>query len=313
MGGLGRLFTKIIPIITLVCFLCLGITITFANLNQPNLTYLTTETINVGTEENPNNITYYNLNTIEYMSNMKVDILKQATENTIDTNTYQATINRFNEIWENGYNIGDVLDTIANAILLVINSLIIVINIIILPLRIISGLLLTAFTLIGININNGVIVIPLLKGILNNLAIPLISPTATKDKYINDLTNTQWYLTTLPPLNNMERYEVVINFKATFNNRQLYFWKYEFGKNAFGTYYVYYYVNGQQTDRRTIYWGEWKDQTARTITITDNNYTEEQVQTMTYELSKFFNLVNNRQIESTPVENETKSYIRYAI
>ena len=59
MGGLKSLFTKLIPIVFLICFICLGITHTFATANVNNLTYMSQETYNIGTEENPEQFTYY--------------------------------------------------------------------------------------------------------------------------------------------------------------------------------------------------------------------------------------------------------------
>lgn len=198
MGGLQRLFLRITPIIMLICFICFGITHTFQQEGQANITYLTHETIEVTadnplTEENEQvTIENYIFDFKSYRDNIDINILKRATTNVIDLQAYQNTLDNFNTIWENGYNPGDILLTLGNASLLIINTLILPINIILTPLRIISGILLTAFSLIGININRQTPIINTLNAILDKATINMINPTFNKELY-QDLANTRWY------------------------------------------------------------------------------------------------------------------------
>ena len=193
MGGLGRLFSRIIPIIMLVCFVCLGITHTFNQIGAENHTYLTNETINVGTQENPNNITYYNFDVISYVNNVNIDILKEATNKVIDTETYKDNFESFNILWNDGYQLGDVSNTILNSVILVINTLITTINLVLFPVRIIAGILLTGMSLVGINISTQGIIVNSLKALLTSLAIPLIIPTTSKQD-ADIINGTTWQL-----------------------------------------------------------------------------------------------------------------------
>ena len=147
MNGLQRLFLRITPIIMLICFICFGITHAFQQEGQANITYLTHQTITI---DDNNTITTTDDLTIEnyefdftaYRTNIQnSNILKRAVTNTIDTQTYKEVIERFNTIWQDGYQFLDGVHTIVNALVLVVDSLIIPINVVITPLRIIAGVL----------------------------------------------------------------------------------------------------------------------------------------------------------------------------
>lgn len=218
MGGLQRLFLKITPIIMLICFICFGITHAFQEERQPNITYLTHETIEViadnpVTEQNEQvTIENYNFDFQSYRDNIDIDILKRATTNVIDVKSYKDTLDEFNNIWEDGYQFGDGIQTIVNAVILVINTLIMPINIIIAPVRVIAGILLTGISLVGIDINRNTAIITSLNAILDNLAIPLINPTFNKDD-IRNMTGEVWRFN-----NNMYGDYAVYEFEFTANN-----------------------------------------------------------------------------------------------
>lgn len=191
MGGLQRLFLRITPIIMLICFVCLGITHTFQQEGQPNITYLTTETIaiddnNTETTEDDITITNYSFDFKSYRENIDNDIIKRSLDNLIDTDNpqnptdiqkYQANLNIFKTIWEDGYDFGDITGSILNAVILTINTLILPINVVLIPIRITAGILLTAFSILGININRDTGIIKFFNIILDELSIPLINPT----------------------------------------------------------------------------------------------------------------------------------------
>ena len=195
MGGLQRLFLRITPIIMLICFICFGITHTFQQERQPNITYLTHETIEVIaddplTEENEQiTIENYNFDFQSYRENIDQNILKRSINKTFDFTTYENVLNTYNEIWEDGYDFLDGVQTLTNTILLIINTLILPINIILVPLRITCGILLTAFSLIGINISRNTPIITALNSIIDNANIPMIEPTYNKGyNYVNGTT-----------------------------------------------------------------------------------------------------------------------------
>lgn len=197
MDGLKHLLFRVIPLITLICFVCFGITHAFQQQDEAPITYLETNYYDKSNGfviiENPTEeqkeadttLKVYEFNFTAYRNNIDQNILKRSVENTLTLEAYQWTLEQFNKIWDDGYQLFDVTKTIANAIVLVINTLILPINILLIPLRIISGILLTGISLIGININNSTIVAPILIFILDKLTIPFIQP--------NNTTNYQFY------------------------------------------------------------------------------------------------------------------------
>ena len=192
MGGLYRLFLKITPIMLLICCICFGISHTFQKEGQLDITYLTTETINIGTEEEPENKTIYVFDMPTYVKNIDQHILSRSIEHTVDLQAYQNLQKRFNQIWEDGYQFGDIFNTILNAVLLGINTLILPINIILVPLRVASAIILTGMSLVGINTDHGIFIVPILNFIVDNLAIPYIGIT-NEGSAPTTYSNTYWY------------------------------------------------------------------------------------------------------------------------
>lgn len=177
MGGLYKVFTKILPIMMLICFISFGILHTFSQVGQGNPTFLSTETINIGTEEEPDNKTLYTFDMKGYTENISVEPLKDSISNTIDVTTYERVLNKFNYIWKDGYQFLDGIRTIINGVLLVIDTIITSINIVILPLRITAAIILTGMAIIGINISRDTTIIKGLKAISQLARIPLIQPS----------------------------------------------------------------------------------------------------------------------------------------
>ena len=127
MGGLQRLFLRITPIIMLICFICFGITHTFQQEGQPNITYLTSEVITLddnNTQTTTDDITIknYNFDFKSYRENIDINILKRSVNNSLNIDSFKTTINGFRTIWNNGYQVGDVLRSVANGILLIIEA-----------------------------------------------------------------------------------------------------------------------------------------------------------------------------------------------
>ena len=284
MGGLQRLFLRITPIIMLICFICFGITHTFQEEGQPNITYLTHETIEVIadnplTQENEQvTIENYNFDFKSYRENIDINILKRATNNIIDIEAYQKTKDEFNNIWKNGYNAGDIVRTIGNASLLIINTLILPINILIAPLRIISGILLTAFSILGININRQTPIINVLNSILDNAAIPMLRPTFSNDP--NSIINTKW------KFNNEIKFSYqsysatrtyVVNF--TIPESTATYTKIRTTVNFLETENTieYFYLDENNVEQSLyVYNNGWIYQNTREITIISHNMTQEQ-------------------------------------
>lgn len=221
MGGLYRLFTKILPIMMLICFISFGILNTFQTEGQANLTYLTQETYNIGTEENPEYKELYTFDTKSYAENINQDILNRSLDHVLTLEAYQLTLNKFQQIWDDGYNLFDISRTIANGVVLIINTIILPINILLIPLRIISGIILTGMSIVGINVNNGRFICPVLIFIIDKLAIPFIQPeNPTGETTI--LENQQYIFK-----DNLEDYytediQINFNFTCTQYNQDVY-------------------------------------------------------------------------------------------
>lgn len=186
MNGLIKALERITPIVMLICCICFGITYTFDRNETQNITYLTHETIvvndrNTTTTADDITIDNYTFDFTSYRQNLDIQILQRATQNVIDIDSYNNVIQNFNRIWQDGYQFGDGIQTIVNALILVIDSIIFPINIFLTPLRIIAGIFLTTFSILGINITRNTPIINMLNGILDNAAIPLINPTFNKD------------------------------------------------------------------------------------------------------------------------------------
>lgn len=188
MEGLQKFFLKITPIIMLICFVCFGISHTF-NAGNNNITYLTQETIQI--DENTS-IDQYKFDFRSYADNIDISILKRSTNQIIDIDTWQSTINSYNILWQDGYDIGDISQTILNSGILIIDGIIQFINITLVPWRIISGILLTGLSIIGININKETIIHNTLNSILDYAQIPLIAPVLPNGQLI--YANTIWDL-----------------------------------------------------------------------------------------------------------------------
>lgn len=165
MPALKLLLTRIIPFATLICFVCFGITIVF---NIDNLTYLSQQTI--GTQ------TLYVFDFQHYISNIDINILQRATNNVIDVEPFQNIINRWEELWADGYDVGDIVISIINGFTFIANIVILIVNLILLIPKIASGILLTALSLMGINIDNEQsIILTGLNTFLDVTGIPMIN------------------------------------------------------------------------------------------------------------------------------------------
>lgn len=276
MGGLQRLYFRILPIITLICFICFGVTHIFDRNETKHITYLTHETINTGTAENPIYIENYNFDMRSYIDNIDINILERATNQVIDTNTFENTLYRFNQIWENGYDVGDVSMTIINGIILVVNGILTMINMTLIPIRIACGILLTAFSLVGININVETPITKSLNWLLDSLQIPLIQPTDTNTSgQYTDLYQTEWLIDEVVTSQtgwDTQQFNFTTANNQTFNairllkNGNNYTLQYMFYAN--NTWYhrdVYDNIDG------------WSQQEDRRITITSQNLTQEDI------------------------------------
>ena len=267
MGGLQRLFLRITPIIMLICFVCLGITHTFQQEGQPNITYLTSEVITIDDNNTPNNTTddltvrNYTYDFESYRNNLNQNILQRSITNTIDVETYQKTTEQFNVIWADGYQFGDGVQTIVNAVILVINSLIIPINIIITPLRLTAGVLLTAMSLVGININRQTFILKALNAILDYTAIPMINPTFNKENAY-DMEGEVWQFGS-----NMYGNYAVYEFTFITTDGTTYTaikQNTEYANNTTNNYVEYRTTNNEWV---RVYYNQWLDAKYRTIAI----------------------------------------------
>lgn len=160
-----KIFLKLIPLTLLICFICFGLTIIF---DIQNLTYLSRTT--------KDNITIYTFDMNQYVQNLNIDILKRATTNTIDVETFKNVFESWGTIWDNGYDFGDIFFSLLNGFIMVFDLLIVPINLVLIVLRIIAGIMLTGLSLIGININSNGVILTTLNNILDFSKIPLISP-----------------------------------------------------------------------------------------------------------------------------------------
>lgn len=302
MGGLERILMRITPIFMLICFICLGITHTFqADYNQ-QITYMSEvyyDKTNFHPIDNPTQeqketaLKVYEFDTQSYIDNIDIDILKRATTKTIQFETYIETLESFNTIWDNGYQTGDVLDTILNAVILIINTVLLPINIILVPLRIIAGIFLTAFSLVGININRETAIIIMLNFIIDRLAIPLIS-TVGNEETAQKLEGSFWVLN--PPEEKAGNF--TFNFQATLNNNysMTYFDKMIIAKDhiIFRTpqgEQIYIYQDGQW-----IY-GNW----SRYVYITNNEFSG----TKASQISAFLRRSGAIELEESPYPTPT--------
>lgn len=279
MGGLWSVFKKVVPIITLVCFICLGITHTFQQVGADNITYLSTETYDKETwekienptpQEQQEGFTYYTFDTNTYMSNFNVNYLKDASTNVSNLDAFLNTLNKFNEIWEDGYQFLDGVKTIINGLLLIFNGLLTCVNMVLWPVRLLSALILTAFNLVGINTanqiaNNGIIC-STLYFFCYQLAIPLINPTTNIDGNTR-INQTHWLL------NN----SLTLNSSIWSNRKNFYFESNGQEFSSMNDYsnklYYNYYTQGSTTENQILVYenGQWVNQAYRNITILDKN------------------------------------------
>ena len=228
MDGFKRLVFRLTPIIMLICFICIGITHVFTRPNQTQpLTYLTYQTITVddrGTIETTDDITInnYTFDFETYRSNISTDLLVESLQNVLDLTAYTNTLANFSLLWEDGYQVGDILKTILNGVILIVNTIFVIINIFIMPLRILTAILLVALSLVGININRTEgIIIPFLNIIVSKATIPLINRTdETTAEIYNNLTNTTWTFNNQPEIPQNTFIYLDTNLTFTSNNQQ---------------------------------------------------------------------------------------------
>ena len=299
MGGLKSLFFKLIPLVTLICCVCLGISHAFQTQQTGNITYLTAETITINNNNTPQDTTdditieNYTFDFATYRQNIDINILKRSTTNTLDINTYTSLLNVFNEIWEDGYNFGDGVQTIINAVILAIDTVIQILNILITPIRIIAGILLTGLSLVGININARTPINTALKGILDYAAIPLIRPTYNANT--SDLiTGTSWQL---PNNMNMTQYYDPTIFWINFSTPGGgIYTKFEC-QGIITNNNDYSWIRYTDRDNNVIYVyqnGQWLYEVSKTITISDEQYSE-------YSIIPFGNFLYN--VSATEITN----------
>lgn len=163
MGGLQRLFLRITPIVMILCFIAYGITQIFT---QEGLTYINQEEVIVNATNNTR-ITITTFDFASYMKNINFNNLKKAVTNVLNIEEWQENLMYFKNTWEEGYKIGNIIKTVSWTVITTINILLEGINILIVPIRIIAGLFLTAFNIIGINTNTGTPICNLLNRLLN--------------------------------------------------------------------------------------------------------------------------------------------------
>lgn len=162
------LFTKVLPFTMLLCIVCFGIDIIFPNMN---VTYLTHTTINGSV--------LYQFDFTSYFENLSIELLRQATSDAIDTETFSNIVETWKTIWTNGYDLGDIFKTLVNGFIMVVDALLTIINLIIVILRIIVAILLLAMSVIGININNqNSVILETLRNIVASLTIDQVQPWA---------------------------------------------------------------------------------------------------------------------------------------
>lgn len=284
MSGLQRLFLRITPIIMLICFVCLGISHAFQQEGQPNITYLTTEIItlddnNTETTEDDITITNYKFDFRSYTQNIDNDILKRATENVFNIDDYNKNVAVFNLIWNDGYDFGDGIQTIVNAVILVINSLLTLFNILLTPIRITAGIIITALSILGIDVtkNQNKPLIYTLHGILDNLNIKLMKPTYN-EIYHTELKYTTWiWNNTIDCRNDIDSDEnsIVINIEfEAIDHANFYgiIWNY----NQTGDIYYIYKENNENHEIKVYEYGTgWLYQNVKQITITSTAITNE--------------------------------------
>lgn len=160
------LLTKILPFTMLLCIICFGIDIIFPNMN---VTYLTHTTINGSV--------LYQFDFTSYIQNLSIELIRKATSNLIDADTFKEIVDEWKLIWVDGYQFGDVFKTLVNGFIMVIDAFLTFINLIIVVIRIIIAILLMGLSLIGININNpNSLILKTLNDIVETLTINLIHP-----------------------------------------------------------------------------------------------------------------------------------------
>lgn len=162
-----KILAKLIPFAFLLCLVSLGISYIF---NIDGLTYLHSYKSEAG-------LIVYDFDFTSYFNNINIDIIKRATQDSVDISKFTGMIENYKTIWENGYQIGDITATITNGFCLIINVLILLINIPLTLARIIAGIILTALSLLGININSDSIILKSLNTFLDFGAIDYLEPS----------------------------------------------------------------------------------------------------------------------------------------
>lgn len=303
MGGLGNLFKRILPIIMIICFICLGITHIFKPTPNRQLTYLTQETIH--SDITNTDTTFYKFDTNAYMSNITSNTLKESLNLEDSFSTYQQVLRTFGLIWADGYQIGDIIKTIGNAVILLIDTLIMPINFILIPIRISMAILLTTLSLIGINTGYKVGLIKFITVLATEIEIPLLSMKNDTQSVVIDSTiqqGSQWQINNSPLLYANKQIDFIFydtdytEYKAikyeitnaTINNpiqkNSLYYQK------ANDTWIlVYEKIGFTQT---------WTNDKYKTIILGNNNFTNQQWIDLYIELSQIATPITNQNLKT---------------
>lgn len=269
MGGLQRFFIRITPIIMLICFICFGITHIFSRNNQQNITYLTSETVQI---DQNTTINSYTFDFQGYIENANASRLKDSVTNTLDIDSWQSLINSFNTIWGNGYDPADITLTLLNGLLLIVDGFITALNIMILPFKLSAGIILTALAIMGIRTNNVGIITTTLNGIIDYVSIPLIPPALPSGTPI--YYETVWYLGNNVTITNPYEDTFISDINITTNGggtyKRIAIYNRGFQNNQVIYEVVYTDTNNAEI---TVFRSDsgWYYNNSRTITITSNN------------------------------------------
>lgn len=164
MNGLKRILFRIIPFVILFSFIGYGITIIFVT---ENITYLSTITINGQTMQ------YFDI--ASYLRGITARPLIDGFTKVFTIQPWVTQIENFSRIWENGYDLFDVVKSVVAGFLMIANFFILIYNCCTLPARMLAGLILTIFSIAGINITANTPIVTIMKSIIAYYQVPFIN------------------------------------------------------------------------------------------------------------------------------------------